>query len=227
VRLQEDFMAMVSHELNTPLGFIKGYTTTLLRKEEWETKTLHEFLHIIDEESDRLAELVENLLDSTRLQSGTLRLNMRESEINALISNILQRVRNRYNNLSFEVDLADQEMKIMADPKRLSQVLDNLISNAAKYAPRSTVTITSELLADQVVVSIADNGPGIPREHMENIFKRFYRVPERSAGVRGTGLGLYIVQQIVEEHNGTISVESNINRGTCFEIALPVIPETG
>jgi signal transduction histidine kinase len=225
VRLQEDFMAMVSHELNTPLGFIKGYTTTLLRKEEWDHETLREFLKIIDEESDRLAELIENLLDSSRLQSGMLRLSLRESNVNGLISNILQRVRTRYNNLTFNVQLADEDVKINADPKRISQVLENLIGNAAKYAPRSTVTISAKAVDQNVVIAVADDGPGIPSDHLENIFKRFYRVPERSAGVRGTGLGLFIVEQIVVEHGGEIRVDSKLGKGTTFEIVLPALKD--
>lgn len=225
-QLQEDFMAMVSHELNTPLGFIKGYTTTLLRQDtDWDKKTVHEFLQIIDEESDRLAELIENLLDSSRLQSGTMNMDMRVILVNSLVSNILDRVRTRYNNVELKVEISPNSIEVLADHRRFAQVMENLIGNAAKYAPRSTLKISIKPNNGGVDVGVQDNGPGIPPEHLEHVFKRFYRVPERSAGVRGTGLGLFICDQIIEAHKGTISVKSKLDQGTKFTIWLPEISE--
>jgi len=101
-------------------------------------------------------------------------------------------------------------------------VLENLIENAAKYAPRSTVTISTQMEGDQALISVADDGPGIADEHVQNIFKRFYRVAASSAGVRGTGLGLFIVQQILNAHGGEIRVSSQVGKGTTFDVLLPV-----
>lgn len=224
-RLQQDFIAAVSHELNTPMGFIKGYTTTLLREDtQWDEKTIKEFLHIIDDEADRLSELIDNLLDSSRLQSGTLAMNFQDLDLNATINEILERLRHRYQNLVTQVDIQPQNLKIQADPKRLGQVLDNLISNAAKYAPRSKITISISADDKRIRISVKDEGPGIPPEHLDHIFKRFYRVPERSAGVRGSGLGLYICNQIVRAHGGEISVESSVGSGATFHVLLPLKP---
>lgn len=224
-RLQDEFIAMVSHELLTPLGFIKGYTTTLLRKDAaWDEKTLLEFLQIIDEESDRLSELIENLLDSSRLQSGTLRIELKPLLLADLLGDILSRVQTRYNNLRMEADLSQAEIPVAADAKRFGQIMDNLIANAVKYAPGSDLRLWVVPAEGGAEIHLADSGPGIAPEHLPNLFKRFYRVPERSGGVRGTGLGLFICEQLVHAHHGTIRVESEPGRGTTFVLWLPIVP---
>ena len=225
-QLQEDFIANVSHELNTPLGFIKGYTTTLLRKDTtWDPETFSEFLTIIDEEADRLSDLIENLLDSSRLQSGTLKMDIKPVDIDDLLSNSIERLKTRYQNLNLKVDPSGTPMLARVDSRRLGQVFDNLVSNAAKYAANSTVVFSAIPEGNKVHIMIADDGPGIPDQHLEHIFDRFYRVPERAAGVRGTGLGLFICEQIVRQHNGQIKVESKLGKGTTFHIYLPVLIE--
>jgi K+-sensing histidine kinase KdpD len=221
-RLQDDFIAMVSHELNTPLGFIKGYTTTLLRQDtEWDQNTRDEFLRIIDEEADRLNELIENLLDSYRLKSGTLEMKIKPTKINSLFQSILDRLNTTDINLDIKISTTPSDLVVLCDAKRLTQVINNLINNASKYAPNSTLTITAKPNGKNIYISVSDTGPGIPENHLEHLFKRFYRVPERSAGVRGTGLGLYICQQIIAAHEGEISVTSTLNKGTTFHILLP------
>jgi len=221
-RLQDDFIAMVSHELNTPLGFIKGYTTTLLRKDtDWDPETRNEFLRIIDEEADRLNELIENLLDSYRLKSGTLEMKIKPTKINSLFQSILDRINTTDINLDIKISITPSDLVVLCDAKRLTQVINNLINNASKYAPNSILTITAKPNGKKIQINVSDTGPGISEKHLEHLFKRFYRVPERSAGVRGTGLGLYICQQIIEAHEGEISVSSTINQGTTFHILLP------
>ena len=222
-RLQDDFIAMVSHELNTPLGFIKGYATTLLRKDaEWSNEDRIEFLTIIDEETDRLGELIENLLDSSRLQSGTLRMERKPIQIESLAHNIQDHIHTRFGvNLDFELDIDPTPELLLVDPKRFTQVMDNLISNAVKYAPNSPLEIKFKSGKDFVTITIADQGPGIPEENIEHLFNRFYRVPKQSAGVRGTGLGLFICARIIQAHQGTITVDSVLKKGTTFTIQLP------
>jgi signal transduction histidine kinase len=222
-RLQQDFIATISHELNTPLGFIKGYATTLLRDDtNWDEITRREFLTIIDEEADRLRELIDNLLDSSRLQSGTLHMHFQPVRMDSLLRDIATRAHARNDNLQVGLNIKQANTRCQADPTRIAQVLDNLLSNAAKYAPGSPVTINLDLLGENIHISIVDCGPGIAPEHLDHIFKRFYRVPEHSATVRGTGLGLYICRQIIRAHGGQITVESRSGEGTTFHIYLPV-----
>ena len=142
--------------------------------------------------------------------------------LDSFFQQILEQFKPTDINLDIQIDVSPSNLIAMLDPKRMGQVIDNLINNANKYAPNSNVSIQAFPEGDNVHISIADNGPGIPEHHLEHIFNRFYRVPERSAGVRGTGLGLYICQQIIQAHNGSISVESTLNQGTTFHILFPI-----
>jgi signal transduction histidine kinase len=227
-RLQSEFIATVSHELKTPLGFIKGYSTTLLRKDaHWGDTTQREFLTIIDEETDRLTEMVENLLDSSRLQSRTLDIEFRALDLAALVEENIGRLMVRYPDLVIRWKADGLDNLVSGDPKRLSQVIDNLIGNAAKYAPKSPLQITVQTEANQVLLSIQDSGPGIPVEDLDHIFKRFYRSSFTKDKVRGSGLGLYICEQIIKAHHGEIHVKSAEGAGTEFIVALPrhIVPQ--
>ena len=221
-QLQSDFLATVSHDLKTPLGFIKGYATTLLREEaEWSREEQRDFLSIIDEETDHLTALVENLLDSSRLQSGTLPMDFQNINLIELAYEIIERLRVRFANIEIELDTQAEVLSLFADPKGIAQVLENLISNASKYAPQSSVQVVISQVEDKALIWVTDNGPGIPKEHQEQIFKRFYRVPNKEESVRGSGLGLYICEQIVLAHSGNITVDSGEDGGTTFAIELP------
>lgn len=221
-RLQSEFIATVSHELKTPLGFIKGYSTTLLRRDtHWDEDTQREFLTIIDEETDRLTELVENLLDSSRLQSSTLDIELRTLDLAALAEENIGRLIVRYPELVIRWKANSPDSLVEGDPKRLSQVIDNLVGNAAKYAPNGPVQISLEASAEHVSLSIRDSGPGIPTEDIEHVFKRFFRSNLTKDKVRGSGLGLYICEQIINAHHGEIHVKSTKGKGTEFIITLP------
>ncbi|MBT6150435.1 MAG: hypothetical protein HOH75_00405 [Chloroflexi bacterium] len=214
---------MVSHDLNTPLGFIKGYTTTLLREDtEWDEAAKKEFLSIIDEETDRLSDLIENLLDSSRLQDQTLPMEFEIVNIDGLTKTHIERLQFIYPNLEMNVDVKEKNIRAKVDPKRFSQVLDNIINNATKYAPHSKVNVKIDNNDSEIIIKIEDDGPGIDPKHLANLFDRFYRVGDQGDGVRGSGLGLYICKQIIHAHNGKISVESDIDEGTCFTILLPI-----
>ena len=221
-RLQQDFVATVSHDLRTPLGFIKGYATTLLREDaHWGPETYHEFLTIIDEEADRLAELIDNLLDSSRLQSGTLRMEFQAVHLASLLNDLVQRIQGSDYNIQVALDLELSKDTVCADPTRLIQVFNNLFSNAEKYAPNSTVKVSLRWMPEKAQISFQDTGPGIPKEHLENIFKRFYRLPGYSETIKGTGLGLFICRQIIRAHHGEIYAESKVGEGTTFHVFLP------
>lgn len=222
-RLQEDFIATVSHELLTPLGFIKGYATTLLRDDiDWDDKTRNEFLTIIDDEADRLHELIENLMDSSRLQAGTLRMSFQPIRLDTFLKDMVLRAGSRNEDIQIYLDLKVNKLQVQADPTRLAQVFDNLLSNAIKYAPGSRVMIVLEVEENRAYIKVGDNGPGIAPEHLKNLFDRFFRVPTNNVTVRGTGLGLYICRRIVQAHGGDIVVESVVGKGTTFHIYLPL-----
>lgn len=221
-RLQEDFVATVSHDLRSPLGFIKGYATSLLRDDtDWGPDTRREFLTIIDEEADRLAALIDNLLDSSRLQSGTLKMDFQPVRIEALLVDTIQRAKARNYDLNIQPDFTATQNRVWGDPIRLTQVFDNLMNNAAKYATGSDVIIGLEWFNDNAQISVKDTGPGISQEHLENIFKRFYRVSKDSGPERGTGLGLYICREIIQNHGGEIYAKSELGNGTAIHIILP------
>ncbi|MBM3121320.1 MAG: hypothetical protein FJZ97_03930 [Chloroflexi bacterium] len=224
-RMQDEFVSTVSHELRTPLGFIKGYTTTLLRGDaEWDNDNRMEFLKIIDEEADRLRELIDNLLDSSRLESGTLSMTLEPVRLGALLKDTASRAGALYPQMRLEVDVPEDLPILQGDATRLAQVLDNLLSNADKYAGGSPVSVQARREGAAIVVRVCDQGPGIPPEHQSHLFERFYRVPGAKSMIRGTGLGLYICRKIVEAHNGEIKVESPPGGGTCFVFTLPVEP---
>jgi signal transduction histidine kinase len=221
MQLQEDFVSTISHELRTPLGFIKGYSTSLLREDtSWDEQTQKEFLSIIDEEADRLSLLIENVLESARLQSKTLPLRFQPLRLDAVLRDVVLRVRARRKELDLSVQL-DPVPPVYADGVRLAQVFDNLFTNALKYAPGAAIVILLNQVDDNIMISFIDHGPGIPLESLPLIFERFYRVRGEKT-VTGTGLGLYICRQIIQAHRGKIWAESNPGQGTTFFIQLPI-----
>ncbi len=224
-RMQDEFIATISHELRTPLGFIKGYVTTLLREDAtWDGSTRAEFLHIIDEEAERLRELIDNLLDSSRLETGALRMTLEPAHITGTIRDAAARVLSVAPEMPLTLEVPDTLPTLLIDAARIAQVLDNLLGNAHKYAPGSPVTVRAIDQGDSVRVEVRDSGPGIPAEHQPQLFQRFYRVQTGNRTVRGTGLGLYICRKIVEAHGGEIGIESQAGQGTSFYFVLPVGP---
>ena len=220
-QLQDDFIATISHELHTPLGFIKGYTTSLLRSDTtWDPATQREFLDIIDDESDHLLTLIDRMLDSARLQTGSMIMDFQPVRLDSLLRDVVMRIQGRHKNIEILADLPSAP-PLRADTVRLTQVFDNLFDNAIKYAPNSKITLTLECSPSHQAVTLADQGAGIPSEHLPFLFERFYRVPGTS-NKRGTGLGLFICKQIVQAHHGNISVKTTPGKGTAFRIELPV-----
>ena len=219
MQLQQDFISTVSHELRTPLGFIKGYSTTLLRNDTtWDVATQREFLTIIDEEADHLTALIENVLESARLQSNTLPMNFQPSRIDSIIRDVVMRTQLRYKDIEIKVDLP--AILVQADSVRITQVFENLVINAIKYAPGSPIIINAKQEKEDLHITVTDYGSGIAPEHLTHLFDRFYRVPGQSAS--GTGLGLFICRQILLAHKGKIWVESTQGEGTTFHILLPI-----
>jgi signal transduction histidine kinase len=222
-QLQDDFIAMVSHELYTPLGFIKGYVTTLLREDaRWNKETRREFLTIVNEEADRLCGLIDDLLDSYRLQSGTLRFQYQVIHLEQLFREVLMRAATHYGMLEIQMSIRP-DFVVEGDPVRLAQVFDNLISNAVKYAPGSPIYINIEKAHGYYQITFQDQGPGIAEEFLEHLFERFFRVPDGNRQVHGTGLGLFICREIIQAHGGEIWATSGGEGGTTIWMTLPQI----
>ena len=221
--LQQNFINTISHELRNPLGFIKGYTTTLLREDtQWDKTTQTDFLRIIERETNHLQELIDNLLDSSRLQSGQMRFDWQAVRMDALIRDEVSRAQINNPNLVFHLDFDEVLPPIHGDPDRLAQVIDNLINNSVKYAPGAEISITLRNTRDQVLIDFRDSGPGISENYLNQIFERFFRDPDQSIKVHGSGLGLSICKEIIEKHSGEISASCPPGWGLTFTIHLPV-----
>ena len=221
-KLQYDFVNTISHELRSPLGFIKGYTTTLLRDDtQWDHTTQIDFLQIIERESNNLTELIDNLLDSSRLQSGLMKFNFQAVRIDTLLRDEINRALIAEPGQKIELICQSDIPTIQADARRLTQVFDNLLTNARKYAPHTPIAIEVTQGQNTLTITFSDQGPGISKSYLPKIFTRFFRVPDNTLAEHGSGLGLSICKQIIELHHGNIEVDSSEN-GTTFTITLPI-----
>ena len=218
------FISVISHELKTPVALIKGYADTLRRKDAcWDPEIMRESLTVIVEEADRLNQLIDNLLDASRLQAGALPLEMDEVALDALAERVARLLRTQTQVHEIVVRFPSDFPSVVGDLIRLEQVLNNLVSNAIKYSPNGgTIEISGRGLPDEVIVTVSDTGVGIPYEELPRVFERFFRgVRERHQGTPGAGLGLYLSKAIVEAHGGRIWAESEPGEGTTFSFAIP------
>jgi signal transduction histidine kinase len=221
--LQQDFINTISHELRNPLGFIKGYTTTLLREDtHWDKNTQTDFLRIIERETNHLQELIDNLLDSSRLQSGQMKFDWQVIRLDALIRDEVSRAQINNPALAFHLDFDSVLPSIHGDPNRLAQVIDNLINNSLKYAPGAEIFISLHPNKKQMIIDYSDSGPGISEKYLDQIFDRFFRDPDQSLKTHGSGLGLSICKEIIERHAGKILASSPPGHGLTFSIQLPI-----
>jgi len=223
--MKSQLLATVSHELRTPLASIKGFATTLLRQDvEWDEPSRREFLAIIDEESDRLSELIGNLLDMSRIEAGTLRLEPEPTDLRPIIEETVAEFQMMTHDHQLGIDLPSDLPQVWADPRRARQVLRNLVENAVKYSPEGgPIAICARATPGNVQLSVADQGIGIKAGELDHIFDRFYQVDSASTRkVGGAGLGLSISKAIVEAHGGEMWVESQPGVGSIFHFALPL-----
>jgi PAS domain S-box-containing protein len=221
--LKSTFISIISHELKTPVALVKGYASTLRREDAaWDPSTVADGLAVIEEEADRLAALIEDLLDASRLQAGGLKLNAAEVQLPGLAARLVERFATQSPTHKFVIDFAPDFPPVVGDEERLTQVISNLMSNAVKYSPPGTsVTITGRSEPSRVVVSVGDQGPGIAPEDLPHVFDRFYRAADAARRTKGTGLGLYLARAVVEAHGGTIWADSRPGEGTSVTFALP------
>jgi PAS domain S-box-containing protein len=221
--LKSTFISVISHELKTPVALIKGYTSTLRRDDvSWDDEIVQDSLEVIEEEADHLTSLIENLLDASRLQAGGLSLNLADMNFEIFAERLAERFRTQTDKHSVVVDIPQDFPIVMADEGRLSQVISNLLSNAIKYSPEGgQIRISGQVRADQLILCIQDDGPGIAPGDIPHIFDRFYRAEEASRTTKGAGLGLYLTRAIIEAHGGRIWVEPRPGDGARICFSLP------
>ncbi len=220
--LKSEFIANISHELRTPLNHIKGYASVLLQRyRDMDEQTAQEFLQTILDAGEHLNRLISDLLDTSKIETGALNLHTEPVRLDRLARDVLQRWRTTSTH-QFALEAPAEMPPVVADSGRIRQVLDNLLANVVKHTPPTT-TATVELARtpDEQIVTVRDNGQGVPPEHLSHIFDRFYQVEPRTTGRRGSGLGLFICKAIVEQHGGRMWVESTPGAGTEFRFTLP------
>ncbi len=221
--IKTTFISVISHELKTPVALIKGYVGTLRRQDaEWDREVIEDSLAVIEEEADHLTELIENLLDATRLQAGALKMNFSDTSLDILAKRISERFRTQSERHQIVVDFPSNFPVIMGDETRLAQVLSNLVSNAIKYSPDGgEIRISGETRPDHVIICVSDQGPGIDTEDIPHVFERFYRSSSAARNTKGTGLGLFLAKAVVEAHSGKIWVDPALREGARICFSLP------
>jgi K+-sensing histidine kinase KdpD len=223
--MRTEFLANVSHELRTPLAVIKGSANSLLQRDViFDDQTRHYFLQSIDKDADTLSRLVDDLLVMSRLEAEALEVKRKQCRLCEVVDSIKERLDNLAVNHNLQIDIPDDLPRVNIDDIRIGQVLTNLVENATKFSPDNTIILIKvEHRDNEIIISVEDEGIGIPPELHEKIFERFFQADGRKTGRRkGTGLGLAICRGIVEAHQGKIWVESQYEKGSKFIFSLPV-----
>lgn len=221
--IQDEFIATVSHELRTPLTSIRGFSQTLLASwDKIDDENKKKFIKIIEDQSNRLIHLVENVLSVSKMNAGGEVL--KKVDVNDVIKRIIPMFTEQYKTRKFVQKLNSSLPPARLDEDKFQQILTNLIDNAAKYSTDGkTVTISTELSENFVEIKITDEGVGIKQEDFDKVFKKFSRLENHlTSTTQGNGLGLYITKQLVENMGGQISFTSEINKGTIFRLLMPV-----
>lgn len=225
-KMKSSFVAMASHELRTPLTAIKGFVSTLLMDETFSNEERQEFYMIIDQECDRLTRLINDLLNTSRIEAGeSLKPNYTRVETRSLLEKVIMIQKQSTSRHTLKLDVRGEIPDIVADEDKLDQVLTNLLNNAIKYSPNGG-EITLHAMTDNgdLLLGVEDHGMGIPKDHLHKVFDKFHRVNnEDNRKIYGTGLGLYLVKHLVETvHMGKIWVESEVGKGSTFLVRVPL-----
>ena len=222
---RREFVSNVSHELRTPLTTMRSYLDALAEGAWQNEEIAPKFLHVTQTETERMIRLVNDLLKLSRMDSEEYELNREFVDFNKFFSAIIERFEfSKSQSVQFQRQFADESLFVEIDPDKMTQVIDNIISNALKYSPDGgTVRFGIEKAEDDILVSIADEGMGIPQDMVKRIFDRFYRADRaRSRAMGGTGLGLAIAKEMIQAHGGTIWAESEEGKGTTIFFTLPL-----
>ena len=222
-RLRAEVMATLSHELRTPLAAIKGYATALLLEEvKWPDEKRREFLQLIDEECDNLQTMIGDILDSALIDAGQLVIEPQPVRLPLLAREVAEEMQHRTESHRLVVDFPPDFPIVDADPRRIKQVVHNILDNAVKYSPNGGLVVTrGEVRPMDVVISISDQGVGIAPEDLIPLFEKYFRVKSPTGyHVPGTGLGLPVARALVEAHGGRIWAESKVGQGTTLYFSL-------
>ncbi len=222
---RKDFLGNVSHELKTPIFNIQGYIETLLDGAMNDDEVKEKFLRKAASSAERLNILVNDLLDISKMESGSLRLNMKDFDVCELTKEVFESYSKPASEKSIRLKIkegCDEPFWVMADKDRIRQVLNNLIGNSIAYGNTNGITTVGFYdMDDNYLIEVSDDGDGIEAEHLPRLFERFYRTDKsRSRNSGGTGLGLSIVKHIIEAHQQTINVRSTVGKGTTFGFTL-------
>ena len=227
-QLKDDFMSSVTHELRTPLTSIRALSELMLDTPDMETPQREEFLRIVVSESERLSRLVNQVLDMAKIESGQAEWHNTDVDMRELVAGAVRATSElfRARGAAVELALPDAVPRIRADPDRLTQVMLNLLSNAAKFVPAEggRVEVALRRDGDGLVVEVRDNGPGVPADEQASVFEKFRQGGDAATRPPGTGLGLPISRQIVDHFGGRMWLESEPGKGACFAFRLPLRP---
>lgn len=223
-RMRVEFVANVSHELKTPLASIQGFVETLKDGAIEEPKNARRFLSIIEKHTNRLNNLINDLLSLSKIESRETPIERKKIKLLALIKKVVTSLEDRIRQKNHSLKIETEEgLELYADEALLDQAVTNLLDNAIKYTPsRGKICISSRDVEGHIELAVSDNGIGIPEQDLPRIFERFYRVDKaRSREMGGTGLGLAIVKHIMLAHGGSIKAESKLNQGSTFTLTFP------
>ncbi|MCJ7548571.1 MAG: GAF domain-containing sensor histidine kinase [Anaerolineae bacterium] len=221
---QSDWVAEVVHEIRSPLTAILSYAD-LLRRPELDDRARERAITTIQQETERVSDLATQFLDLARLESGRITMSRDIIDVAALIDQAVAVIKPSalQRDRTVQVSQAERIPAIVGDKARLHQVLLNLLSNAVNYsAAGDVIDVEARMLASKLIISVSDTGPGIAHNQLPLLFQKFRRLPGSEDKARGTGLGLVVARQIVEAHRGQLWVESELGKGSCFFISLPV-----
>ncbi len=222
---KDEFISIASHELKTPMTTIKGYIQLLERSlEKNDIETVKKRVQKVQMQIEKLNILIADLLDISKIESGKLKFNKQYFYFDDLLQHVIEVMQTSNPHIKMTKKGAI-DLEVFGDEMRLEQVIINFFTNAIKYAPEGNeIEITSEVRNDQMYFSVRDFGIGMPPEHCERVFEKFYRIEETSSRFQGLGIGLYICKEIIDRHHGKIGVYSILNEGSEFYFNLPLHP---
>lgn len=221
----EKAMSALAHEMRTPLTSIKGYAMSILRQDvQWTAEELNDFAQLINDEADTLVRMVSEVLETSATRTGNVSVELEPILIGKIVTATAHDFSARDPYHRYICSIPDDLPPVMGDPMRLRQVLSNLLDNAAKYAVEGSIVVSAQETSTEVVVSVADEGPGLRPEHLNRLFERFFRVRENgSRSIAGTGLGLPLARELIERQQGRIWATSSAGRGTTVSFSVPKV----